>query len=150
MVIDTGISLTLFLSTIRNQNFYYMRTLLVILIAFVGISTTLIGMLLIAYPVLTAYDLSMDFFQPAFSKNFLLPGAMFIITGFMNLSALLSGLHHSKTQYNWSLAGGLSMIVWVVVHSILLHSIPWLYSTYLICGFFIMLLSWQLRGKWAA
>lgn len=107
-----------------------MRTLLVILIAFVGITATLIGMLLIAYPVLTAYDLPIDFFQPALSKNFLVPGTMFIITGIINLSALLSSAEHNKTQYNLSLAGGVSMMVWVLVHSIILQTIPWLYSTY--------------------
>jgi hypothetical protein len=127
-----------------------MRTLLVALIVFVGITSTLIGMLLIAYPVITAYDFSLDFLQPAFSKNFLLPGTMFLITGTLNLLALLSSMQHSKTQYNWSMAGGLSMIIWVIVHSVLLQSIPWLYSTYLICGFLISLLSWQLKGKWAA
>lgn len=127
-----------------------MRTLLVILTTFVGITSTVIGMLLIAYPVLTVYSYSLDFFQPAFSKNFLLPGTMFTITGIINLTAVLSGFHHHKMQYNWSLAGGISMMAWVIVHSVLIQSIPWLYSTYLICGFVITLFSWQLKGKWAA
>jgi hypothetical protein len=150
MVIDTGIQIILYLSTIGNQKITFMRTLLVILIAFVGITSTLIGMLLIAYPVLTTYSYSLDFFQPAFSNNFLLPGSMFIITGIINLSALFSNFHHSKMQYTWSLAGGTSMMAWVVLHSILIQSIPWVYSTYLICAFVITLLSWQLKGKWAA
>jgi hypothetical protein len=127
-----------------------MRTLLTILVSFVGITSSLIGMLLIAYPVLTAYQFSLDFLQPAFTTSFLFPGTMFIITGILNLSALLSGMHHHKTQYSWSMAGGLSMIAWVVIHSIILQSIPWLYSTYLICGLLIIFLSWQLKGKWAA
>jgi len=127
-----------------------MRKLLVILTAFVGITSTLIGMLLIAYPVLTAYSYSLDFLQPAFSKNFLVPGTAFISTGIINLSALIANVQHNKARYTLSLAGGLSMIVWVVVHAVLLQSIPWLYSTYLICGFLIVILSWQLKGKWAA
>jgi hypothetical protein len=127
-----------------------MRILLVILIAAVGFSSTLLGLLLIAYPVLTVYEFSLDFLHPAFSTNFLLPGTLFIIIGIINLSALFSGMHHSKMQYNWSLAGGISMMVWVVLHSVFMQSIPWLYLTYLICGFIIALLSWQLKGKWAA
>jgi len=125
-----------------------MRTLLVMLTTFVGITSTLIGMLLLAYPVLTVYSYSLDFFQPSFSRNFLLPGTMFTISGIINLSAVASSYHHQKTQYNWSLAGGISMMVWVIVHSVLIRSIPWLYSTYLICGFAITLLAWQLKGKW--
>jgi hypothetical protein len=127
-----------------------MRPLLVILVAFVGITSTLIGMLLVAYPILTAYEFSLNIFQPAFSKNFLLPGAMFIITGITNLSALFSGAHRNKTQYNWALAAGLSTILWVVLHSVQLQSIPWLYLIYLIFGYIIVLLSWQLKGKWVA
>jgi hypothetical protein len=127
-----------------------MRTLLAIFISIVGITSMLIGILLIAYPILTAYEFSLNFFQPAFSNNFLLPGAMFIITGIINLSALLSGAHRNKTQYNWALAAGLSTITWVVLHSVQLQSIPLLYLAYLIFGYIIVLLSWQLKGKWAA
>jgi hypothetical protein len=127
-----------------------MRTLLIFLNAFVGITSTLIGMLLIAYPVLTAYSYSLDFLHPAFSKNFLVPGTAFITTGIINLSALIANVQHNKAQYNLSLAGGLSMISWVVVHALLLQTMPWLYSTYLICGCLIMIVAWQLKGKWAA
>lgn len=126
-----------------------MRTLLKILLAFVGITATFIGMMLIAYPILTAYDLSMDFLSPAFSINFIIPGIMFILTGIINLSALLSVIQQSGMQYNLSLMSGFLMMVWVVIHSVLLQTIPWLYLTYLICGFLIELLSWQLKGKWA-
>lgn len=126
-----------------------MRTLLIILIAFAGLTTTLIGMLLIAYPVLTAYDFSADFIQPALSKSYVLPGVIFIITGFINLSALLFCMQRNRTQYTRSLAGGLSLILWVTIHSIILQAIPWLYLTYFICSLLIVLLSLQLKGKWA-
>jgi hypothetical protein len=126
-----------------------MRTLLIILIAFVGMTSSLIGLLLIAYPVLTAYDLSMDFLHPDFSKNFVVPGVIFIIIGSINLSALFNSMQRSKNQYIWSLAGGLLMLAWVVIHSALLRTIPWLYLTYLIFGLLIVLISWQLKGKWA-
>jgi uncharacterized membrane protein len=126
-----------------------MRTLLIILIAFVGMTSTLIGMLMIAYPVLTAYDFPIDYFLPAFSKIFVVPGILFVITGGINLTALLSILQRSRTQYKWSLAGGLSMIAWAVIHSMILQSMPWLYLTYLISGLFIVLFIWQLKGKWA-
>jgi len=126
-----------------------MRTLLIILIAFVGITSTLLGLLLIAYPVLLTYDLSTDFLNPDFSKNFIVPGAIFIITGSINLAALFNSMQRIKNQYSWSLAGGLLMITWVVVHSVILQDIPWLFLTYLICGLLIVLLSWQQKGNWA-
>ncbi|OQP63824.1 hypothetical protein A3860_23075 [Niastella vici] len=126
-----------------------MRTLLIILLAFTGLTSTFIGLLLIAYPVLTVYDLPIDFFQPAHSKIFVVPGVIFIITGSTNLAALLNSKQHSRTQYSWSLVSGLLMITWVVIHSIILQAMPWLYLTYLICSLLIVLLSWQLKGKWA-
>jgi hypothetical protein len=126
-----------------------MRSLLLILIAFVGLTSTFIGMLLIAYPVLTAYGLSMEFIQPVFYKSFVLPGVMFIAIGSINLAALLSNMQRNRMQYSWSLVGGLLMIAWVVIHSALLRTIPWLYLTYLICSLLIVLITWQLKGKWA-
>ncbi|THU39574.1 hypothetical protein FAM09_13815 [Niastella caeni] len=126
-----------------------MRTLLIILIAFVGITATLIGMLLIAYPVLRAYNFPVDFFQPAFSQIFIVPGILFIITGSINLVALANTMKRRRTQYSWSIMGGMAMIAWVVIHSVVLQAIPWLYHTYLICSLLIVLLSWQLKGKWA-
>lgn len=126
-----------------------MRTLLIILIAFVGITSTFIGMLLIAYPILVAYSLPVQFLYPASLKSFVTPGVIFIITGSINIAALLKSVRRSKSLYSWSLAGGLSMIAWVIIHSVLLQTLPWLYFTYLICALLIVLLSWQLKGKWA-
>lgn len=126
-----------------------MRTLLIILIAFVGITSTFIGMLLIAYPVLTAYDLPVDYFLPVFSQIFVVPGILFVITGTINLASLLNTIQHRKTQYGWALAGGLTTITLVAVHSFFLQAMPWLYLTYLLCSLLIVLLSWQLKGKWA-
>ena len=126
-----------------------MRTLLIILLAFVGMTATLLGMLLIAYPVLMAYGMPVEFLHPAFVKSYILPGTLFIVTGGINLSALLSALQGSRPQYNWSLAGSTIMIAWLVVHSFFLQAIPWVYLIYAICSLLIVLLSWQLKGKWA-
>ena len=126
-----------------------MRTLLIILLALVGMTATLLGMLLIAYPVLTAYGMPVEFLHPAFVESYILPGIMFVLTGEINLSALLSALQRSRPQYNWSLVGGALMIAWLVVHSFFLQAIPWVYLTYAICSLLIVLVSWQLKGKWA-
>jgi hypothetical protein len=85
----------------------------------------------------------------AFAPSFTIPGVMFIITGGVNLMALLSCLQRNRTQYSWSLIGAVCMIVWVTIHSILLQAMPWLYLTYLACCLLILLLTWQLKGKWA-
>lgn len=126
-----------------------MRTLLIILIAFVGMTSTLIGMLLLAYPVLSAYNFPVDFFQPAFSQIFALPGIAFTITGSINLGALLQIMQKRRTQYSWSIMSAVVMIAWLVIHSVILQAMPWLYLTYLICSLLIVLLSWQIKGKWA-
>jgi hypothetical protein len=127
-----------------------MRILLIILITFVGLSASLLGMLLIAYPVLTAYGFSMEFIHPSFPKNFTLPGVGFLVTGGIVLTALLTVIQRSRTQYSWSFGAGTGMILWIVIHSIVLQNMPWLYLTYLICSLLMVLLSLQLKGKWAA
>ena len=126
-----------------------MRTLLIILIAFVGLTATLLGMLLIAYPVVTAYGFTMEPLQPAILNSFLIPGVLFVIIGSINLAALYSSTQRTRTQYSWPLAASSLTIAWIVIHSAVLRAIPWIYITYFICSLFIMLLSWQLKGKWA-
>jgi hypothetical protein len=126
-----------------------MRTLLIILIAFVGLTATLLGMLLIAYPVVTAYGLTLEPLQPAVLNSFLLPGVLFVIIGTANLAALYNSMQRARTQYSWPLAASSLTIAWIVIHSAVLRAIPWLYITYFVCSLFIMLLSWQLKGKWA-
>lgn len=126
-----------------------MRTLLIILLAVVGMTALLLGMLLIAYPVLTAYGLTMEVLHPAFIKGYSLPGIMFVLMGGIHLSALLSIWQRSRPQYSWPLVAGTMMITWLVVHSIFLQAIPWLYLTYAIACLLIVLISWQLKGKWA-
>lgn len=126
-----------------------MRTLLVILVAFTGITAMLFGMLLIAYPVLGVYGLSMEFLHPAFVKSYTLPGFIFILVGSIYLWALFCIWQRNRTQYNWSLAGCSMMISWLIVHSFFLETIPWLYFTYGVGSLFIILLVWQLKGRWA-
>jgi hypothetical protein len=149
IIIDPGLSISIDLNSVIIKRFKNMRTLLIILVAFIGITSTFIGMLLIAHPVLTAYGVSMEFLHPSFAKSFTLPGVMFIITGGLNLTALLNCLQRSRTGYSWSLIGGISMLAWVVTHSLLLQTMPWLYLTYAVCSLLIVLLAWQLKGKWA-
>lgn len=126
-----------------------MRNWLIILIAFVATTAALIGMLLIAHPVVVAYGFSMEFIQPGVSTNFLLPGVLFIITACLYAAALLAFMQERRSQYNFSLTGGIWLMAWVVIHSVMLQAFIWLYLIYFFFGLLIVLLSWQLKGRWA-
>jgi hypothetical protein len=127
-----------------------LRTFQISLIAFVGITSTLFGMLLIANPIITAYGFSLDFLRPGVLKSLLLPGVLFTVIGSINLAALFTSIQTNRNRYIWTFLGSLLIIVWVVIDSIILQTIPWLYLTYLICCLIIILLTLQLKGKWAA
>ena len=127
-----------------------MRTLLLLVVAFVGASATLLGLLMLAYPMLNFLGASMDLLRPSLLNNYLFPGIIFTILGSINLAALFAYIQQGKFQYSWTIAGGLLTIAWVIIESVIMQTLPWLYITYLFFGLFIILLSWQLKGKWVA
>lgn len=127
-----------------------MRTLLLILVAFIGLTATTCGLLMIAYPLGSAMGLSIDMLRPTIVKDFLIPGILLTIVGIINMGAVFAAIQRSRNRYNWSLAAGMLVCIWVVAEVILLQAVHWLQVVYLFTGILIVLLSYQFKGKWAA
>jgi len=126
-----------------------MRTLLFILISFVGLTAAICGLLMISYPDGRALGLVPDILEGTFFNNFLIPGIILAIVGSINVAAVFSNMQRSNNRYNWSLAGGVLISGWIIAETILIPAIHWLQFIYLVSGILIILISYQLKGKWA-
>jgi hypothetical protein len=126
-----------------------MRLILFILVALTGLTTTICGMLLIAHPGGVVLGLTTTLLKGTFLNDFTIPGIILTLVGAINIAAIFSQMQRSRNRYNWSLAGGIMISGWIIAQVILVHVIHWLQFVFLATGIFIILLSFQLKGKWA-
>lgn len=83
-------------------------------------------------------------------KNFLIPGILLTtIVGCVNLAAVFSHMQRNPNRYNWSIAGGITITVWIIMQILLIGSAHWLHFLYPGIGILIILIAYQLKGKWA-
>jgi hypothetical protein len=82
--------------------------------------------------------------------NYLVPGILLavVVGGFFLVAVFLNLLRH-KSRYNFALAAGVIIFVWILSQIILIASIHWLHLVYLGMGILIILVAYQLKGKWA-
>jgi len=107
-------------------------------------------LLMISNPDGGILKLSLNLLEGTPFKNFLIPGILLaIIVGGINLLAVLHNIKHQPNRYNWALAGGITISGWIIGQMIVIHSVHWLHILYLGIGILIILLAYQLKGKWA-
>jgi hypothetical protein len=127
-----------------------MKTLLFILISFTAITAIISGLLMITNPNGEVMNLSLNLLHQTPFKDFMLPGIILtVFVGGVNLLAVFNNIQRNVNRYNWSIAGGVMVSVWIVVQMILIETVHWLHFLYLGIGVFIILLAYQLKGKWA-
>lgn len=127
-----------------------MRSLLFTLVSFIAVTSTLSGLLMISSPNGQVLNLSPELLHGTPFKDFVMPGILLIaIVGVVNLLAVLFNLGRHPRRYNWAMAGGIMISCWIVVQMILIQTIHWIHFLYLIIGIFIVLIAYQLKGKWA-
>lgn len=128
-----------------------MKTLLLILVSFVAVTAIPSGLLLVISPGGDIIHLPLSLLNSTPFKSFLLPGIILtFIVGGVNLLAAISLIRGSVNRYNGALAGGIIISGWIVVQVILINAVHWLHFLYFGIGIIIILLAYQLKGKWAA
>lgn len=127
-----------------------MRQVLFVLIAFVALTAIVGGLMMMAGPKGSSLLLGVDLLQGTPFRDFFYPGLIlaFLIGG-VNLAAVVMSMLQHRQRYNWSLAGGLLLCGWIIVQMLMLNTVHWLQLSYLFIGILIVLLSYQLKGKWA-
>jgi hypothetical protein len=127
-----------------------MRTILFLLVSFIAVAATLSGLMMISNPDGKAMNLPLSLLGTTPFKDYLIPGILLtVLVGCINLLAVFYNLQRSRGRYNWAIAGGMMIIGWIVAQIILISSLHWLHVIYLIIGLAIVLIAYQLKGKWA-
>lgn len=128
---------------------FIMRNLLLILVIFVAITAFIAGLPLIAYRLGAALGFSIDFSRLNLLTYSLIPAIAISVIGCINAGAAFAMIQKSKNQYRWSLAGGLSLCIAIAVLELFIEKANWIFYSYFACGVAIILVSWQIKGRWA-
>lgn len=127
-----------------------MRWLLFLLLAFTAITALFSGSLLISYPDGSLLQLSPTLLNGTPFRSFLLPGILLVVVvGGTSLVAAIFNLLAHPFRYNWALAAAVVLAGWILVQMLLINTLHWLQFVYLFVAVMILLLAWQLKGKWA-
>lgn len=128
-----------------------MKTILFILICFVGLTATISGLLMISKHNGEILGLSPSLLEQTPFDNFFIPGILLtVLVGVVNLVAVFFNIQRHVNRYNWAIAGGVMITGWIIIQMILIQTAHWLHFIYLGMGVFIILLAFQLKGKWFA
>lgn len=127
-----------------------MKLFLFLLTAFVAFTAIVSGALLVSYPDGSLLNLSINLLKETPFRNFLLPGILLtVVVGGTNLVAIIFNMQTHPLRYDWAIAGAIVTIGWIVIQMLLLSLTHWLHIVYLIIGILMILLAYQLKGKWA-
>ena len=127
-----------------------MKTLLFILLSFLGVTATLSGLLMLSNPDGEIMKLSVSLLKETPFTDFRIPGILLtVLVGGTNLLAIFYNMQRHPNRYNWAIAGGTVIIGWIIAQMILIRTLHWLHFLYLVLGLLIILIAYQLKGKWA-
>jgi hypothetical protein len=126
-----------------------MKTLLFILVSFVAVTATISGLVIISNPGGATMGLALSVLDTTPFKNFLIPGIILITVGVINTIAMFFNMQRHINRYNWAIGGGVIISGWIIVQMILIQTLHWLQFIYLGTGLLIILIAYQLKGKWA-
>jgi hypothetical protein len=127
-----------------------MKTFLFILISFIAITATLSGLVLISIPDGSILKLPVSLLKGTPFRDFLIPGLILsVFVGGVNLVAVYFNLQRHRLRYNWAIAGGIMNCGWIIGQIMLINTLYWLHFLYFGIGILVILLAYQLKGKWA-
>ncbi len=128
-----------------------MKIFLTLLTAFVTLTAIAGGMLLIMDQEGASLHLTTSMLNNTPFDDYLMPGILLIsLVGGINGVALVSQLTKSSLIYRWTIAGAVVLIIWTIIQMLIFSGASWLQVLFLFIGVFMVLLTWQLKGKWAA
>lgn len=124
-----------------------MKRFLLILLGFTGTTSVACGAMMMLEPSGSLLLLDLHWLKPTTFDNYALPGLILGIVGTFNLYAWFTVKTEKPTAMWWALSAGVLMIGYEVVQMILLQMTYWLHYLYILLGFFIVLISLQLKHK---
>lgn len=125
-----------------------MRLALRILLGFVAFTALPCGLLLILKPDGSWLQLSTNLLTTSPFHSFLFPGIVLcLVVGGANLVAFVKHLQQGTHAFWYTLSAGILISGWIVVQVALIRIFFWPQWIYLLSGFFIILISLQLKHK---
>jgi peptidoglycan/LPS O-acetylase OafA/YrhL len=125
-----------------------MKIFLFVLSGFIGLSAILSGMLMVLHPDGSLINLSIALLEGTPFKDFQVPGLLLaFLVGGINCMALLYHIQKHPKRFNWAIAGGIIVCLWIIVQMMLIHSVYWLHFVYLAAGILVILTGLHLKGK---
>ncbi len=127
-----------------------MKTILFILVSFIAFTAALSGLLMFSNPDGGILNLPLSLLENTPFKNYRIPGIlMTTIVGGVNLIAIFFNMQRHPSRYNWAMAGGFMISLWILGQLLLIQAAHWLHFIYLGIGVLVILIAYQLKGKWA-
>ena len=121
-----------------------------ILLGFIAMTAVPSGLMLILEPDGSILQLPQMVLQSTPFHSFLIPGIILtLVVGGINSIALLLCLFNKQFQYRWAMAGGTILVIWILAQLATISFFHWLQFIYLGIGILVVLIAYQLRGKWA-
>jgi hypothetical protein len=125
-----------------------MKYFLLILIAFVTLTALISGLLLMSIPDGSVLNLSVGVLKNTNFGDFQFPGFLIVLfVGLINLLALFYIMQHHPFRYNYALAAGIALLLWILVQFVYVSELFWLNALYTTIAIAIILMSFQLKGK---
>jgi len=125
-----------------------MKTTLIFLASIVGVLATIIGFMMMAVPDGNMINVNVSILKNTSFQDFRLPGViLFLTVGLSNLLAFFYLFVNHKSKFNWSIIGGVLLIIWIVTQFILIETSRWIDVIAITIGALIVFVSMQLKGK---
>lgn len=127
-----------------------MKTLLFFLLCVTGFTAFVSGVLLVVRPDGSLLQLPASLLETTPFRHYLIPGLLLGgVVGGSSLMAVFLLMSKQEGRYSWSLAAGALLTGWITLQVILIQSLHWLHMVFFLTGVLVMLLAYQLKGKWA-
>jgi len=125
-----------------------MKYFLFLLISFVSLTALISGLLMMSIPDGSILNLSVNILRNTNFGDFQFPGFMLVLfVGLINLLALFYILQHHPLRYNYALAAGIALLIWIVFQFVYVSELFWLNTLYTSIAIAIILMAFQLKGK---
>jgi len=126
-----------------------MKKLLILFVSFIAITSILSGLAITLDPSGNLLGLPISILEKTIFRNYFIPGIALTAVGIINAITVVLLVKNNKRQYNAAIVSGLLIAGWIIGHLLLIGNLNWLHVTYLSFSLFIILITFQLKGKWS-
>lgn len=126
-----------------------MKIILISLVTLLAIVAAAYGLIMVNSPEGGMLGITPELLHGSGFRDFFIPGLLLTVTAFANIIALFFLIQSHKHQFSWSVTGAALFICCMLASIILVQSHYWFQPILMGAGVIVILLSIQLRGKWA-